>query len=398
MASLEALLEATLASSAAIVLVLLLRRPLRRGFGARVAYGAWGLVPASLVAVLLPAAEVTGTGGPFSLSGAIPGALPAIIAQPLAGSVDPRVLLGACWLAGLFGRAAWMAARQSRFRRSLGRLVPRPDGAHEAEHAVDGLPATLGLWPPRVVVPPAFESRHGAGQRDLMLAHERVHVRRRDPWANALAAALRCLFWFSPLLPLAVPRFRQDQELACDATVLGMHPHARRSYGEALLQAQLHSQATPLGCHFGFGHPLKERIAMLGKQLPSAPRRALGIVLVSTLACGFGFAAWAAQPREPAASQSAPPATRDAASARTPPPKYPAYAIEHNLDGLVVLIVDIAPDGSVTDAVVERSEPAGVFDAEALAAARQWKFNPATEDGKAVAGRLRVPIEFRHDD
>lgn len=137
---------------------------------------------------------------------------------------------------------------------------------------------------------------------------------------------------------------------------------------------------------------------MLGKQLPSAPRRALGIVLVSTLACGFGFAAWAAQPPEPAAAQAAPPATRDAASARTPPPKYPAYAVEHNLDGLVVLIVDIAPDGSVTDAVVERSEPAGMFDAEALAAARQWKFDPAMEDGRAVAGRVRVPIEFRHDD
>src|SRR5690606_790227 len=61
------------------------------------------------------------------------------------------------------------------------------------------------------------------------------------------------------------------------------------------------------------------------------------------------------------------------------------------------LIVDVAADGSVTNAVVERSEPAGVFDAEALAAARQWKFNPAMKDGEPVAGQVRVPIDFRQD-
>ena len=46
------LVEATLASNAALALVLLLRRPLRKAFGARVAYGAWGLVPALWVSLL----------------------------------------------------------------------------------------------------------------------------------------------------------------------------------------------------------------------------------------------------------------------------------------------------------------------------------------------------------
>jgi len=395
MASLETLLEATLASSAAIVLVLLLRRPLRGAFGARVAYGAWALVPASLVAVLVPAAEGTGAGATFIVG--LPAALPGLAPRSLGGTFDPRLLLGACWLAGMAGCAAWMVARQLRFRRSLGRLLQRPGGVHEAEHDVEGLPATLGLWPPQVVVPPAFEGRHDRRQRDLMLEHERAHVRRRDPWANAAAAALRCLFWFNPLLQLAVPRFRQDQELACDATVLGLHPGARRCYGEALLNAQLHGPGTPLGCHFGFGHPLRERIAMLREQLPSTSRRAAGTLLVSVLALGVGFAAWAAQPQDAADPQVAPPATGDAVSPRTPPPRYPAYALENGIEGRVVLIVDVAADGSVTNAVVERSEPAGVFDAEALAAARQWKFNPAMKDGEPVAGQVRVPIDFRQD-
>lgn len=389
MDSLDTLLvEATLASSAALALVLLLRRPLRKAFGARAAYGAWGVVPAALAAVLLPAAEGTPAAAAFVL---VPPALPAIAAQPVAGNIDVRLLLAACWLAGLAIWVAWMAARQARFRRSLGRLLPRTDGLHESERDVEGLPATLRWWAPQVVVPPAFEHRYDAGQRELMLAHERAHVRRGDLQANAFATALRCLFWFNPLVHIAMPHFRQDQELACDATVLALHPHARRSYGEALLHAQLTAQATPPGCHFGFGHPLRERIAMLREQLPSNLRRLTGSALVTVIALGFGFAAWAAQPPQAAPQSDGKGKIEGVAM---PPPKYPAYAAEHNLNGRIVLLVDVAADGSVTNAVVERSEPEGVFDATALEAVRHWKFSPATKDGKAVAGRVRVPVDF----
>lgn len=51
----QELLETTIAGSTALVLVLLLRRHLRAAFGAAVAYAAWLLVPAALVAMLLPA-------------------------------------------------------------------------------------------------------------------------------------------------------------------------------------------------------------------------------------------------------------------------------------------------------------------------------------------------------
>jgi TonB family protein len=57
----------------------------------------------------------------------------------------------------------------------------------------------------------------------------------------------------------------------------------------------------------------------------------------------------------------------------------------------------VAADGSVSNVIVERAEPAGVFDASALVAVRKWKFTPAMKNGKAVASRVRVPVEFRPD-
>ncbi|MDN5782134.1 MAG: energy transducer TonB, partial [Luteimonas sp.] len=52
------LIESTCASSAAIVLVLLLRRPLRAAFGANAAYLLWSLLPLAVLAASLPARVV----------------------------------------------------------------------------------------------------------------------------------------------------------------------------------------------------------------------------------------------------------------------------------------------------------------------------------------------------
>jgi TonB family protein len=388
MASLETLMEATLASSAAIALVLALRWPLRKAFGARVAYGAWGLVPAAVIAVLLPAA--TAMPNPVFIA-AMPRAFPALVVQPVAG-FSGSALLAAAWSAGACAFAAWLCTRQARFRRSLGQLRLRMDGAREAEHGCEGLPATLGFLEPQVIVPRDFDQRFDAAQRELVLAHERAHVQRGDVHANAVVAALRCLFWFNPLPHLAASRFRQDQELACDAHVLATHPQARRRYGDALLQAQLAAQASPLGCHFGFGHPLRERIEMLMEPLPSKRRRVAGGLLVLTLALGGAFAAWAAQPGQ--AAPDAAQAKRPIEGATLPPPLYPKEAAEHNLSGKVVLLVDVNADGSVANAIVEHSEPKGVFDAQALAAVKKWQFKAGIENGKPVGGRVRVPVVF----
>src|SRR3546814_629662 len=86
----------------------------------------------------------------------------------------------------------------------------------------------------RIVLPADFDARYSADERALILAHERIHRARGDVAGNALLAALRCVYWFNPLLWIAADRFRRDQELACDATVFTLHPHARRASREAL--------------------------------------------------------------------------------------------------------------------------------------------------------------------
>ncbi|MBA2237376.1 MAG: energy transducer TonB [Lysobacter sp.] len=78
-----------------------------------------------------------------------------------------------------------------------------------------------------------------------------------------------------------------------------------------------------------------------------------------------------------------------------PAPAYPAGALADRISGKVVLVVDVDAKGKPVHVQVERSEPPGVFDQASTEAAMKWRFEPAVENGRPVASRLRVPVEFK---
>ena len=60
-------------------------------------------------------------------------------------------------------------------------------------------------------------------------------------------------------------------------------------------------------------------------------------------------------------------------------PKYPIEAAEQNISGSVVLRFQIAQDGSVNNVTVVKSQPAQVFDKEAVRALEQWQYQPYSD-------------------
>jgi TonB family protein len=76
-------------------------------------------------------------------------------------------------------------------------------------------------------------------------------------------------------------------------------------------------------------------------------------------------------------------------------PKYPAEAIRQNIEGEVVLYAIIRANGSVDSIqVVRHLDP--LLDREAVAALAQWKFRPATRNGKPVDVEAIVHIPFNY--
>lgn len=417
-AVMDVLLATTLAGSAAIVLVMAVRGWVGSRFGARVVYLLWAMVPIAQLAVLLPARVGSAETMPVR-------AHAALVQTPVAEAVlSPgyESILAFVWITGALAMLILQIWQQRRFRRWLGPTRQRADGLIQAS-VCEGLPAVVGLMRPHIVVPADFDQRYDAQERQLVLEHERVHLRRGDLRVNAVLAVQRCLYWFNPLVHLAEPRFRHDQEVACDQAVIARFPQQRRRYGGAMLKTQLAAQGVPLACHWNAHHSLKERIAMLKRPLPDRRRTLAGKSVALLLTAATAAAAWAAQsPRPPSdTAQSALPAAQastqssgtsifpvaslqaavaaedGAAASNLPAPRYPAEAAEQGTSGRVLLKILVGADGKAQDVRVEESQPAGVFDAISIEAARQWTFPPRLENGKAVQGWVRVPIDFDAD-
>ncbi len=136
---------------------------------------------------------------------------------------------------------------------------------------------------------------------------------------------------------------------------------------------------------------------MLKQPAPGTRQRLIALLVIGSLAGGSAYATWAAQPATAHAPVSKAAEREISQAYPLPKPVYPKDAFVKGQSGRVVLLVDVRADGSVENVVVKESQPAGVFDAVSVAAARQWVFQPSMKNGKAVAGRVQVPVTFELD-
>jgi len=73
-------------------------------------------------------------------------------------------------------------------------------------------------------------------------------------------------------------------------------------------------------------------------------------------------------------------------------PTWPQSA--EGVEGWVLLRFTVLPNGTVADVEVQKSSPAGVFDVSAVEALRQWKFEPVEREGKKVAQRAEIRMNY----
>jgi TonB family protein len=73
-------------------------------------------------------------------------------------------------------------------------------------------------------------------------------------------------------------------------------------------------------------------------------------------------------------------------------PEYPAEAREQNLQGTVVLVVDIESDGTVGEIGVASGDP--ILAGAAMKAVKQWRYQPYSVNGQPVERQTRISIKF----
>lgn len=386
--------------SAGLLLVLALRKPARKLFGAGPAFTLW-LWPVLLGALpwlpTLPArwqllAPVI----------VLPGTLasPALPGSAVAGGVPWMAL----WLVGATFALLRLALAYARLRRSCRPLPPELLAHCRHEHPTldprrlrlhSRGPGVLWSWRSLILLPADFTRRFGAEQRVLVLAHEQAHLARRDPLWSLLAEILAALLWFHPLAWLALPRFRLDQELACDERTLHRSTHDAGNYARTLL-ASTGMDAAPVLIPWLAEPQLKERLMMIRRDRTTTARRLAGYLATACVIGGICLAAQAS----PRVADPSGRATQDLQANLRTQPRYPKASILNKEEGTVMLQVLVNPDGTVKavdyDPKASTTTSANLI-AAASDAAMQWHFNPAMKGGQPIESYARVPVKFQID-
>ena len=302
---------ALLAFTVAVLVVAVLREPCRRLFGTERAFQLWLLPPLAVLASQLPHAAVAERTALPALVYAITSAGASLpVADAGGAEFNWRGGLALVWFAGVALMVMLGLFAQWRYRQHLSGATKLlvPSSRWPVLLAADASvgPAVVGAWRFRIVLPSDFERRYDRVEQELILAHEMAHARRRDGCWCLLAQCLAAAFWFHPLSWWALAAFRQDQELACDASVLRQHGKQRHAYAQAMLKTPSAMLALPVGCSWSPRHPLTERIAMLKLPRPDPRRQMCGVATMLLLALAVSGLAFAASQPAPQASSSGP--------------------------------------------------------------------------------------------
>ena len=260
-------------------------------------------------------------------------------------------------------------------------------------------PATVGVRRAIVLLPRRVLQLPPAVQR-AVIAHELVHVRRRD-WLHTIAEEFWCAaLWFHPSARIIAERLSLARETVVDeATILLTRD--RRAYAEGLLAFSNPQPHLPgVTALVGRRH-LSQRISLIAEEEVMSRRRIFVsfaiALLMSAAATSSAISAFpitgapehARQVFRPGDGVTLPTVVREVK------PKYTPEAMERKIQGSVRLETVVLETGDVGDVVIARSLDAEYgLDQQAIAATKQWKFKPGTKDGKPVAVWVIIELTF----
>jgi TonB family protein len=328
---------------------------------------------------LLPEVELTGAAG----TGAVTEIWPWVVGAWALGTFFMLVRLGLSIL-GLM--------------KALSHAVPSADGTLAS---IDQDPFSFFG---RIMLPLGLQGR----ERDLVLAHEKVHVSRWHSLDRIIMELVRCVQWFNPVAHLLCHFTAEVHELEADAIV---SPSGKGTEYAGLILSQAisgRSIAAPVNAFFNQSL-IKTRMIMLTQKRTPAHGLVRHLALLPALVAMLWLNACADGGPSASDDQSMQDTVLEQAEKMPEFPggmgelaaflgseiKYPESAKADSLEGKVFVSFCIATDGKVTEVAVAKGLRDDL-DAEAVRAVSAMPaWTPGTDKGRAVKVRLTLPIGFK---
>jgi TonB family protein len=391
----------------------------------------YALMAFSLVLPFACLLEVRSESAGGAVTGALLGGLEVVV-RPGDHGRSPWLWLPAVLAAVAAARMLWTLGglvMLERLRRRSRALQPLPPALREASDSIPadaefrtspavGTPLTFGWIRPVILLPEGVTEMRPEEQRCIAL-HELLHVRRRDWPAILLEESLRSLLWFHPALWLVLDRVALSREQSVDLEVVRI-TEARRTYMctlSAMARTRQSAAAVAILPFFHRSH-LLQRLALLTKEVSMSRLRlafaAAGCATALLLCGAVASRAFPLLGQDGAPGAAAQVKGADAAKPPAPgsktyttedgvkepkiltkvPPAYPQEMRDKGIQGVVVIEAVIDEEGKPWSLTVVKSDNEG-FNASALEAVKQWRWEPPTLNGKPVSLRWTLTLNFK---
>lgn len=184
------------------------------------------------------------------------------LAQTAPISIGWRLIVLTVWLGGVFVAASWLTIRLWRLLRRIRQCsldeyvtqssdlkqllevlgqelkLPRRLRSRVRVRVIDTNvgPAVIGLVRPTVLIPACIVTSTTSQQLKLLLAHELIHLKRRDlNWAG-LQTVASIIWWFNPLILFCSRMLSLEAERSCDEETLANLKCDPAAYARCLIQ------------------------------------------------------------------------------------------------------------------------------------------------------------------
>ncbi len=98
-------------------------------------------------------------------------------------------------------------------------------------------PFTTGLFAPRIVMPQMMMEGYSQDELEMIVQHEKTHIRLGHLWYYFTADVLGRLFWINPFMTVCQKRFHSDMEAICDRVCIQSSRRSAYEYGALLLKS-----------------------------------------------------------------------------------------------------------------------------------------------------------------
>lgn len=142
------------------------------------------------------------------------------------------------YITGVVMTAAFLFRRKYRLLRMIRRLPAVCCGGVKVYVSPEAVtPFTIGGIHHRIVVPETLLHCLSAEELEVIVLHERAHIRLGHLLIFGIWNCIRCLLWPNPLLASAVKWLKADMESCCDTLCMQLSNMNAKQYGNLLLKS-----------------------------------------------------------------------------------------------------------------------------------------------------------------